>query len=182
MGIGAFNLVRAEAYRKAGTHARIPMRPDDDMKLGKIVKEAGGRQHLLRGIGAVSVDWYPSLRKLATGLEKNAFAGVEYRLEVLMAGTAVVLLVMLWPVVALFLTSGWALALNAAAVALTLVLYADSARAFYGLPAWHALAYPVSALVLLFILWRAALLTLRRGGISWRDTHYPLSDLRANRV
>jgi cellulose synthase/poly-beta-1,6-N-acetylglucosamine synthase-like glycosyltransferase len=34
LGIGAFNLVRAEAYRDAGLHEPIRMRPDDDVQLG----------------------------------------------------------------------------------------------------------------------------------------------------
>lgn len=38
IGIGAFNLVRAATYFQAGGHARIALRPDDDLKLGKIIK------------------------------------------------------------------------------------------------------------------------------------------------
>ncbi len=38
IGIGAFNLVRAEVYRAVGGHTRIAMRPDDDMKLGQLIK------------------------------------------------------------------------------------------------------------------------------------------------
>src|SRR5437016_4115309 len=35
-GVGAFNLVRTRAYAKAGGHTAIRLRPDDDLKLGKI--------------------------------------------------------------------------------------------------------------------------------------------------
>ena len=41
IGIGAFNLVRADVYDAVGTHRTIAMRPDDDLKLGKIIKIAG---------------------------------------------------------------------------------------------------------------------------------------------
>jgi hypothetical protein len=37
IGVGAFNLIRAEVYRRIGTHSAIAMRPDDDYKLGKLV-------------------------------------------------------------------------------------------------------------------------------------------------
>jgi hypothetical protein len=33
-----------------------------------------------------------------------------------------------------------------------------------------------------YIQWRTMLLNLWHGGIRWRDTHYPLAELRANRV
>ena len=39
MGIGAFNAVRAALYHEIGGHTRIAMRPDDDMKLGKLIKQ-----------------------------------------------------------------------------------------------------------------------------------------------
>ena len=41
IGIGAFNLIRQKVYQTIGTHQVIAMRPDDDMKLGKIVKKNG---------------------------------------------------------------------------------------------------------------------------------------------
>jgi hypothetical protein len=41
VGVGAFNLVRREAYIAAGTHHAIRMRPDDDMKLAKLLKRQG---------------------------------------------------------------------------------------------------------------------------------------------
>ena len=38
--------------------------------------------------------------------------------------------------------------------------------------------WPFSAPILLFILWRAVILTLRRGGIDWRGTLYSLDELK----
>ena len=182
VGIGAFNLVRAEAYHKAGGHRRIALRPDDDMMLGKIVKASGGRQRLLIGRGAMSVEWYPSLPAMARGLEKNSFSGFEYSLTLLVAASVFFVMLLLWPVAALFLTTGWTLALNAAVVAWAALVYAGTNGRFYGLPAWHGLLYPVAVVLILWMIWRASLLTIRHGGISWRGTRYALRDLRANRV
>jgi hypothetical protein len=53
---------------------------------------------------------------------------------------------------------------------------------FYGFPAWHALFAPVGMCLLFFMLWRATLLTLWRGGIAWRGTRYSLAELRKNEV
>lgn len=49
VGIGAFNLVTKEAYKSSGTHRAIAMRPDDDIKLGKLLKKAGYRQEMVLG-------------------------------------------------------------------------------------------------------------------------------------
>ncbi len=43
VGVGAFNLVRREAYLRAGTHRAIRLRPDDDMRLGRLLKQAAFR-------------------------------------------------------------------------------------------------------------------------------------------
>jgi hypothetical protein len=45
-----------------------------------------------------------------------------------------------------------------------------------------ALAFPFMCLIMVYIQWRSMLLTLANGGIRWRDTHYPLAELKANRV
>jgi hypothetical protein len=37
-------------------------------------------------------------------------------------------------------------------------------------------------LLFIYIVWRSTILALRRGGLRWRDTHYSLAELRANKV
>jgi hypothetical protein len=49
-----------------------------------------------------------------------------------------------------------------------------------GLPLAHGLGLPLSALLLSYILVRATVLTLWRGGIYWRGTFYSLEELRSN--
>jgi hypothetical protein len=77
-GVGAFNLVRASTYRKLGGHVPIHLRPDDDIKLGKLMK-SGGFSDFVFGAGAISVAWYASVGEMIRGLEKNAYAAVDYR-------------------------------------------------------------------------------------------------------
>jgi len=52
----------------------------------------------------------------------------------------------------------------------------------HGATRWHCVGIPVTALLFQYIVWRAALKTLWNNGIDWRGTHYPLQDLKANRV
>ena len=48
VGVGAFQLIRRSAYEKIGTHRRLAMEVVDDMKVGKLVKQAGFRSGVAR--------------------------------------------------------------------------------------------------------------------------------------
>jgi cellulose synthase/poly-beta-1,6-N-acetylglucosamine synthase-like glycosyltransferase len=181
IGIGAFNLVRADVYRAVGGHERIALRPDDDIKLGKIIKDAGYAQEMLFGRGMMSVEWYPSLRALAHGLEKNSLAGVDYRVAALVAGTFAQLVFFVWPFAALAATTGATLVINVATCIVLLAAYVETASVV-GAPRWYAAGIPFMAAVFVWILWRATFITLRDGGITWRGTRYPLAALKSNRV
>jgi glycosyltransferase involved in cell wall biosynthesis len=181
VGIGAFNLVRASAYRAVGGHVPIALRPDDDMKLGKLLKKNGFRQELLDGSDHISVAWYHSVREAVRGLRKNAFAGVDYRYAPLVGGTVANVLFLVVPFVAVFVAPGAARWTFAAAVGALLLLFARAARP-QRVPAWMGVALPAASLLFCFVLWNAVAYTLIHRGIEWRGTHYPLDALRANRV
>jgi hypothetical protein len=181
VGVGAFNLLAAEAYKASGTHQAIAMRPDDDIKLGKLLKKAGNRQEMVFGMGLLTVEWYSSLRELIEGLMKNAFAGLEYNVAMSIAAGIAVLLLNVWPFVAIFVVKGVAWVLYLLAVMVMLLFISDANR-FYELPWWYAFAHPLSAVLFVYILWKSMALALWTGGITWRGTHYPLTLLRANRV
>jgi glycosyltransferase involved in cell wall biosynthesis len=181
IGIGAFNLVSAEAYRASGTHRVIAMRPDDDIKLGKILKKAGYRQEMVYGTGLVTVEWYSSTRELIEGLMKNTFAGIDYSVAKSVGAGVAVLLLNVWPFIAVFVVRGlaWVLYMSAA---ILMLLFISDANHLYGAPRRYALGHPISSLLFVYILWKSTLRTLWTSGIHWRGTYYPLKLLRANRV
>ena len=72
IGLGAFNLVRSEVYKKIGGHEKIRLRPDDDMKLGKLIKSSGYKQETIFGKDLIEVNWYSSLKETFNGLLKNS--------------------------------------------------------------------------------------------------------------
>lgn len=181
VGVGAFNLVRTASYAAAGGHQPIRLRPDDDLKLGKILKRSGARQDLVLGRNLVSVEWYHSLRQVIDGLMKNSFAVVEYNPVLMGLGAAGYLAVGLGPLAGLVLGEGVVQALGAAAAGFQLLLYGRGAREA-GAPLQAALLYPVVFVLLAWIVVRAMVLNLWQGGITWRGTFYPLSELRKNRV
>jgi glycosyltransferase involved in cell wall biosynthesis len=181
IGIGAFNLVSAEAYRQVGGHETIRMRPDDDIKLGKIIKQAGFRQDVAYAPEFLVVEWYSSFRGVITGLEKNAFSGTDYRILLVLAGVILLSLCSIWPFVAIFITTGAIKVVYLSTVALIMLVVADCARFHHSRP-WYAIGYPVMSALFIFILLRTMLLNLWQGGIRWRGTFYSLKELKANRV
>lgn len=181
IGIGAFNLVRAAAYRAVGGHQTIRLRPDDDLKLGKILKKSGYRQDLACAPEFLAVEWYSSIGAAVRGLEKNAFAGTDYRIWLAVSGVAFQLVACVWPYLAVLLTSGPTRWLYAGVVALLTALLAHAARR-HGANPWHALGFPLAALLFCWVVLRTMLLNLAQGGIRWRGTFYPLDQLKKNRV
>ena len=179
-GVGAFNLVRTSTYRKLGGHEPLRYRPDDDLKLGKLMK-AGGWSEMMLGAGAISVAWYGTVGELVRGLTKNAFAGTDYRVWVVLGGVAAHFLFFLWPLAALGLVLGLEWKLYLAAVVVMFGVAVDNQR-FAGGRWWHGLLFPAGLLVLDYILLRSMVVTLWQGGIVWRGTHYALRDLKANRL
>ena len=181
VGVGAFNLVRADVYRRIGTHRAIAMRPDDDMKLGKLVKKNGFRQDFVIGADAVSVEWYRTVREAVHGLRKNGFAGVDYRISLVLLATVTQILFFIGPFVGVFVAGGAARWIYAFCIAILLFLFAGMARE-QKVPLWCGFLWPVASVLFIAVVWNATLYALIHRGIEWRGTHYPLDELKANRV
>ena len=179
--VGAFTLVRAAKYRELGGHESIRLRPDDDVKLGKLFKLHGARCEMLHGAGQLAVSWYTSVGGMVRGLTKNSFAGADYRLWIPPLGAAALVGLMLWPIVVLFVATGPAWWLNAGSVALVLGLGCDQTK-FTGGRWWHGLLLPLGVAVFSYILLRSMVVTHWQGGVTWRGTHYRLADLKTNKV
>lgn len=179
VGIGAFNMVRAGAYRAIGGHEPIRLRPDDDLKLGKLLKMRGYAQDFLAGRGMISVEWYASWREVRDGLMKNLYAGAEYRTWLVVLGVAAHVLVLAMPPFALLWTSGVAWWLYCGCMAAYALAGAIASRGF-GTAWWAGILLPGLALFGAYLMARATWLTLRNDGIDWRGTHYALADLRGN--
>ena len=179
IGMGAFNLIRRDAYKRIGTYEAVRLRPDDDLSLGLLVKGAGMRQRWLFGTGLLRVRWYASFRELFAGVEKNVLPGLDYSLAKVMGYSMMTLGAMFWPFAGLFLARG--------RIARRLYLFTvighwatfviankSSDRRIF---AWAA-GYPICAGLFAFVLARSGVVPLLRGGIEWRGRFYPLSLLK----
>lgn len=180
LGIGAFNLVRTTPYRAAGGHGALAMEVVDDVQLGHLMGEAGGRQDLVMGHGLVSVEIYPNVLETLKGVQKNAFAFLEYSAIVLLAATAGTFALSVWPWVGLLVTEGATRWLNVAAVASHVALYIHLAPQFK-CSRWCVVYLPQVGIGTILILWQVAIRTWIQGGVVWRGTFYSLAELKARK-
>ncbi len=181
LGIGAFNLIRTSVYRVLGGHQQIALRPDDDLKFGKLVKHHGYRQDVMNGMGMVAVEWYRSVSELRDGLMKNMFAGMDYCVSLATVVTMASLLLHLWPWIGVWVADGWPRVLYAATVVMMVGSFGFT-MAPWGMRYRHGLLLPFTIGLLVYIQCRAMILTLWQGGIVWRGRFYALARLRKNRV
>ena len=177
VGIGAFNLVRRDVYKKIGTHQSLAMDIADDMMLGKRIKRSGFHQMAMYGYSHISVRWVDGIKGVFNSLHKNSFRGLNYNFLMLGIATLGMLLVDILPFVGLWMFHGTEFGLCAAAVGLIGLIYLSGSCY---VPA-TILAFPAhmfSCLLFVFILWRSALSALKNNGVRWRGTVYSLKELR----
>ena len=177
VGIGAFQMIRRSVYERFGTHRRLAMEVIDDMKLGKLAKEAGGRSGAARAEDGVSVHWHAGLRNMIRGTTKNFYAASGFKPWLTSLQILGLLAMFVFPVAALPFVHGWALAFALVASGLPLITEAGVARGL-GAPMGYALSYPLGALLFAWMLARSMIVTLWQGGIIWRGTFYPLKELK----
>ena len=180
IGVGAFNLIRGDAYREIGGHTKLHLEVVDDMKLGMLLRRAGHRSRVFGASDNLEVAWAGTVGGLFRALEKNFFALLDFRTA--RALVLSLLPILLWAAAVIGPFTGSPAGIAAAAGLATLVLPCRvlSARSGWG---WApALLAPLLLPVLPLTACRSVLLTVWRGGIRWRDTFYPLAELRRGLV
>jgi glycosyltransferase involved in cell wall biosynthesis len=174
---GAFTLVRRAGYERAGGHEPIRLDILDDVGLGRIVRESGGRTEFAVAAGWLSVPYAPTLRDLFRVTRKNGFTIFGYR----------------WTLLALFIAASFL-----SQTAAPLLFLADARLWPCALAAWVALIdiyrvlapltgvspayvilHPIVTFICLFPGLLSAIAITREGGVSWKGSFYPLSELRA---
>lgn len=175
--IGAFNLVRREAYERAGTHKRLALEVVDDARLCRLMKHSGARVKIIIGRKSIHIRWQEGVLGMMRGLTKNLFAGLNYNIANTILAIVGLIVLSFLPFVGLINLpqgSGW---LCVATVAALFVLYGMSSRGT-GLKWFYAVAHPLAAILMLAAMIGSALKAFSRGGIIWRGTLYPLEELK----
>jgi hypothetical protein len=176
-GVGAFQLIRRSTYEAIGRHTRLAMEVVDDLKLGKLVKREGFRSGVAKAGNSVSLHWHAGIRQIIRGTTKNFFAISGFRLWLSLGQISGVLLLSVIPWLALPFAQGWPRVFAATAVAIAVIAQAGVSIEF-GVSPLYALSHPVGAIIFSWMLARSVIVTLRQGGIVWRGTFYPLSELK----
>lgn len=174
-GVGAFNLVRREAFERSPGFEHLKLEQADDAALGQMLKRSGARCAVANGRGDLALHFYRSLREMAHGMEKG---GARWPFPAMCAGAALVLLLELGPWLALVAQGVWPRAVGAVGAVLSLAATVGVARWMRHriLP---ALLAPLGVVLLVMMMVRASALAAARGGVSWRGTFYRTEDLRA---
>lgn len=180
LGIGAFNLVKASAYRACGGYEALRLTVLDDVRLGLLLRRAGKRTRAFIGGNDAECHWGTTVRSMIKIMEKNYFAAVDYRFGVIVG--LVTFGTILWggALVGPFTRT---LAGCMAFLAMLLVTVPGAVLASrLRWPLTASLLTPFIFPVLFYAMLNSALVTRRQGGIRWRDTFYSIEVLRRGTV
>jgi glycosyltransferase involved in cell wall biosynthesis len=177
MGVGAFNLVRRSAYEAVGTYKALRMEVLDDMKLGKVLKNARFRQRNVFGDDLISVRWAKGAMGVVDNLTKNFFAVLSFQWWRTVASVFGLFFLNLGPFLGIWLAHGWARVPYVVALGSMFLIYLGMSFKS-SIPPYYFLLHPVSTMMFEYTLIRSMVLTLRNDGVTWRGTKYPLEELR----
>ena len=181
MGVGAFNLVRRRVYDAVGTYEALRMEVLDDMKLGKVVKNAGFAQRNVFGGDLISIRWAHGALGIVNNLTKNFFAVLSFQWWRTLLSAVGLAFLNFGPFLGLWLAHGWPRVPYGIALGSMFAIYIGMSRRS-AVPAYYFLLHPVSTTLFIYTLLRSTILTLWNDGIVWRGTKYPLEELRKGMV
>jgi len=181
MGVGAFNCIRRSVYEAIGTYKALRMEVLDDMKLGKVVKNARYAQRNMFGADLISIRWAQGAMGVVHNLTKNFFAVLSFQWPRTLASCVGLAFLNLMPFIGVAVAPGWArLPYAVALVSMFLIYVGMSSRS--AVPAYYFFLHPVSTVLFVYTMLRSMYLTLRNDGIEWRGTRYSLDELRKGMV
>ena len=181
MGVGAFNLVRRSVYEAVGTYEALRMEVLDDMKLGKVVKNAGFAQRNVFGADLISSRWAHGAMGVVKNLTKNFFAVLSFQWWRTLISAFGLVFLNLMPFLGVWLAHGWErLPYAVALLSIFLIYLGMSWRS--SVPPYYVLLHPVSTALFTYTLLLSMFHTLWNDGIVWRGTKYPLEELRKGMV
>jgi len=181
IGVGAFNLVRSHVYESVGTYERLRMEILDDMKLGKVIKQAGFAQRNVFGNDLISIHWAKGAMGIVSNLTKNFFAVLSFQWFRAIASCIGLAFLNLVPFFGTAFVHGWARLPYAIALGSMFLIYAGmSGRS--AIPAYYFVLHPVSTALFSYTVLRSMILTYQQQGVMWRGTLYPLDELKKGLV
>jgi len=179
LGVGAYNLVRRDAYEAIGSYESMRLCVVDDMRLAERLKQAGFPFCAAFGPNLVQIRWAMGATGVVRNLTKNFFAHLQFNLAFALLAALGMLWLHLGPWLGLGFAAGWARAGYGLAMAVLVASYAAMSRYSDTRPV-DLLLHPAAAVLMTCALLLSTSLTLLRGGVLWRGTFYPLAELKRN--
>jgi chlorobactene glucosyltransferase len=172
--------VKRGSYEAIGGHGSVRASVAEDLMLAQRFFSARKRVVLMLGVDQLSTRMYASLREIISGWRKNVFAGGLDSVPFGKIGQSLFPLALLLPptlellpplalVMSIFVASGgtlllWALISTAASLAWWLLVYGTVRE-----NPLYSLAYPLGALILLYIFFTAV---IRGRRVTWKGRTY----------
>jgi glycosyltransferase involved in cell wall biosynthesis len=181
IGVGAFNLVRRQVYETVGTYEALRFEVVDDMKLGKVIKNAGFRQRNVLGGDLLEIHWAQGARGVVRNLTKNFFAVMSFQWWRAIGFCFAAAFLNIMPFAGVFLAHRWAAFPYAVALGCILFLYFGMSL-FSDVRPWYVLLHPLGTILFIYTMLRSMFFALHNGGVEWRGTVYPLDELRRGLV
>ena len=181
IGVGAFNLVRRKVYEAVGTYEALRFEVVDDMKLGKVIKNAGFRQRNVLGENLLELHWAQGALGVVRNLTKNFFAVMSFQPWRAIGFCVAAAFINIMPFAGVLLAHGWARIPYAIALACLFFLYFGMSL-FSDVRPWYVLLHPLGTLLFIYTMLRSMAFALRNHGVEWRGTMYPLDELRRGLV
>lgn len=176
MGVGAFIMMRRQAYDRVGGHEPLRQTILEDIGMAHLVKQSGTRMMIADGQKIVSIRMYHSLAEIWIGWRKNIFLAMNR--SILKTGYYIVCI---WGfVITPWLLTGyqvagqanlWLQLLALAGLALVMISEAVLCHELH-LPKYYLLAFPLGALVMAAIMINSMVHVLFRGHSEWRGRTY----------
>jgi cellulose synthase/poly-beta-1,6-N-acetylglucosamine synthase-like glycosyltransferase len=175
-GAGAFNMIRRDVYQQIGGFEKLRLEILEDVFLGMRVKRAGFAQRIILGPNLVRLRWINGIFAVVDLVEKNGFAVTRFRTGLHLLACLSFVMHAVVPLAAIA-SGGWNTAAGVLAY-LGLILVYQANRRVTRVPVWCAFLFAPAVLLVGWAFLRSMFLAMRRGGVIWRGTLYPLDELR----
>jgi glycosyltransferase involved in cell wall biosynthesis len=177
IGIGAFNLISKKAMTDICGFEHLKMSVDDDIKLGELLKTYGYRTKIAFGVNHISLRWQADLKAYIKGFEKNAFASMDFNLAMGAFALFGIFITTILPTLTL-LFFPLIDKIIAAGILAVLAFILHEAKRNTKIEEVYVFLLPMSGILLAISITNSIYATLKSGGIAWRDTFYPISQLK----
>jgi len=179
IGVGAFNLVKKEIFRKTPGFEWLRMEVVDDMGVGLLVKNAGGVAWFAMAEQDLIVHWYTDIQSMFRGLEKNSYGPAShYKISRFIWLIVTMLSFSIAPYMALLSSWGWLQCLGLLVIMLQILFAVFFVRNDHA-ETISLLLFPIGLILYTMVVIRAGYKCIANKGIDWRGTHYSINELKA---